>query len=71
MLDRNQTIHFSTGALLMPKLAHSLRIGISQAKDLQLRFFVDGSPFVSGRAGDHSMKRDRFLGTTLKKVSTR
>ena len=58
MLNRNLTIHFSTGALLMPKLAHSLRIGISQAKDLQLRFFVDGSPFVSGRASDHSLNAD-------------
>ncbi len=29
------------------------RIGLSQAKELSLRFFVDGNWFVSGRARDH------------------
>ena len=29
------------------------RIGISSAAELELRFFVDGNRFVSGRAGDH------------------
>lgn len=29
------------------------RIGISQAKDLQLRYFVDGNWYVSGLARDH------------------
>ncbi len=29
------------------------RIGVSAARDLRLRFFVDGSRYVSGRRGDH------------------
>jgi len=33
------------------------RIGISQGKELQLRWFVDGHQLVSGRASDHSSGR--------------
>ena len=47
------------------EIRSSPRIGISQAQDLPYRFFVDGSPFVSGRARDHSQGRDVFLGTDL------
>ena len=39
----------------------SSRIGISQAKELPYRFFIDRNAFVSGRASDHSAKRDRRL----------
>jgi DNA-3-methyladenine glycosylase len=35
----------------------SPRIGISQACELPLRWFIDGHYFVSGRAGDHSRGR--------------
>lgn len=35
----------------------SPRIGISQARDLPLRWFMDGHYFVSGRASDHSLGR--------------
>ncbi len=35
----------------------STRIGISSATDLQLRFFVEGNRFVSGRASDHRQFR--------------
>ena len=47
------------------EIRSSPRIGISQAQDLPYRFFVDGSPFVSGRARDHSQSRDLFLGADL------
>ncbi len=36
-------------------IRESSRIGISQAKDLQYRFFIDGNVFVSGKASEHSM----------------
>lgn len=39
------------------KIRTTSRIGISQARDLQLRYFVDGHQFVSGRACDHSIPR--------------
>ncbi len=35
----------------------SPRIGISQARDLPLRFFMDGNRFVSGLARDHTRGR--------------
>lgn len=35
----------------------SIRIGISKAKELQYRFFIDGNHFVSGLAGDHRRGR--------------
>lgn len=36
----------------------SPRIGISQGVDKPLRWFIDGHQFVSGRARDHSRRRD-------------
>lgn len=36
----------------------SSRIGISQAVDLPLRWFIDGNRYVSGCARDHSCRRD-------------
>ncbi len=36
----------------------SPRIGISQAKEHLLRWFIDGNRFVSGCARDHSCRRD-------------
>ncbi len=51
------------------EIRSSPRIGISQAKDLPYRFFVNGSPFVSGRARDNSLSRDLFLGTAPPKVT--
>jgi len=38
------------------KVRSTPRIGIRQAADLRLRFIVDQNRFVSGRAGDHSVK---------------
>jgi DNA-3-methyladenine glycosylase len=35
------------------------RIGISSSQDLQLRYFIDGNPFVSGRAADHRTRPRR------------
>lgn len=40
------------------RIAKSRRIGITKSASRQLRFFVSGSPFVSGRASDHSRPRD-------------
>jgi DNA-3-methyladenine glycosylase len=46
------------------KLANSVRIGISQAADLPLRWFIDGHHLVSGRANVHDQGRTwRFLNT--------
>ncbi|WP_221225070.1 DNA-3-methyladenine glycosylase [Aporhodopirellula rubra] len=39
------------------------RIGISQAVDLPLRFFVDGNRYVSGLAREHTRPRREQLGT--------
>ncbi len=36
------------------KIARTTRIGVTSASDLELRYFVDGNMFVSGRVGDHS-----------------
>ena len=34
-------------------VTEAVRVGISQARDRELRFFFDGNPFVSGRRSDH------------------
>ena len=34
-------------------VTEAVRIGISQARGHELRFFLDGNPFVSGRRSDH------------------
>jgi 3-methyladenine DNA glycosylase Mpg len=39
---------------------------ISQARERPYRFFVDGNPFVSGRATDHSRMRDRCIAKAQK-----
>lgn len=39
------------------KQKSSARIGISQARNLKLRWFIDGNRFVSGRAKDHTHGR--------------
>jgi len=36
---------------LKPEIAVSTRIGLSAGKELELRFYVEGSGFVSGRVG--------------------
>ncbi len=48
------------------EIRSSPRIGISQARELPYRFFVDGNPFVSGRATDHSRTRDLCLAIPQK-----
>lgn len=40
------------------KHRNSVRIGISQAVEKRLRWFIDGHRFVSGCARDHSRRRD-------------
>jgi DNA-3-methyladenine glycosylase len=50
----------------------SQRIGISQARDLLLRWFVDGNRFVSGCARDHSNGRTwcfRSVSTVTSEIS--
>ena len=62
LLVKNETIWLeSTDSRLSFQIRSAPRIGISQAKELPYRFFVHGNPFVSGRASDHSLKRDLFL----------
>lgn len=40
------------------KVATSVRIGVTSAHDLPLRYFVDTNRFVSGRSMDHSRRPD-------------
>ena len=40
------------------QIRNSARIGISQATDLQLRWFIDGHQYVSGCARDHTAGRN-------------
>jgi len=46
-----------TEGLTVYNTRSSPRIGISQARDLPLRWFMDGHYFVSGRAREHSLGR--------------
>ncbi|HBE71142.1 MAG TPA: 3-methyladenine DNA glycosylase [Planctomycetaceae bacterium] len=39
----------------------SRRIGITKSAHRTLRYFVDGNPFVSGRASDHKRPRDHLF----------
>jgi len=52
--DRVFIGRFPNRSLSDYKLVVTPRIGISQAADLPLRFFVDRNKFVSGRRRDHS-----------------
>jgi DNA-3-methyladenine glycosylase len=44
------------------RIGRSERIGISQARDRQLRFFIDGNRHVSGPAKNHSIPNRDLLG---------
>lgn len=44
------------------KIQASTRIGISQARDKHLRWFIDGNFFVSGRASQHTTGRHWCFG---------
>ena len=68
-LVRSQRVWLESNVAIADfEIRASPRIGISQAKDLPYRYFVDGNPFVSGRARDHSFKRELYLGTTPQEV---
>jgi DNA-3-methyladenine glycosylase len=64
-LDGEDTIHSeriwieqSTNQPRLPafRIGTSPRIGVTSAESLELRFFVDGNRFVSGRRRDHSRR---------------
>jgi DNA-3-methyladenine glycosylase len=38
------------------RIASSVRIGVTSAKELPLRYFIDTNRFVSGRNVDHSQR---------------
>lgn len=42
------------------RVTATTRIGISKSKDSILRYFIDGSWFVSGRASDHQVRPSRI-----------
>jgi DNA-3-methyladenine glycosylase len=46
-------VWFSHGCTIGSDIIVTSRIGISAARDLPLRFFIDGNWFVSGRAREH------------------
>jgi DNA-3-methyladenine glycosylase len=67
-LTTSDTIWLETKTESLPfEIRTSSRIGISQAKELPYRFFVDRNAFVSGRASDHSAKRNARFGNSLRK----
>ncbi|MEM6363855.1 MAG: DNA-3-methyladenine glycosylase, partial [Planctomycetota bacterium] len=51
----------ATGLVNNISITTTPRIGVSQAKELPLRFFVDGNRYVSGRAADHKRPRRETL----------
>jgi DNA-3-methyladenine glycosylase len=46
-----------------PPIARSPRIGVTSAEALELRFFIDGSPFVSGPKGLHTVRPGKQIVT--------
>lgn len=56
-LSTNSEVWLEAAPKIISTLAWNIscspRIGISQAQELELRFFVDGNKFVSGRSRDH------------------
>lgn len=53
------------GHQVADRVTQTPRIGVSQAADLRLRFFVDGNRFVSGLAREHTRPRRDVLGPDL------
>jgi DNA-3-methyladenine glycosylase len=46
-------IMISNSSVDISRITTTTRVGISKSSELELRFFVDGNRFVSGRVGDH------------------
>ena len=56
LIDSTEIMIADRPILESRRVTTTTRIGISRSKDSMLRYFVDGSWFVSGRASDHQTR---------------